>query len=639
MGQSLLATANARLRRVQPPLALFVLFVVLVSSTASAQASLSDNAPTTITENKPSSILRALAYIGLSWYLLIWTVCLLGLGLANQFAHSESPRSPLSPPRSSVILTNETHDSSSIDSLMRRQQHHGQQHAESVPGVSILRPLSGLDSNLYSNLASSFTQDYPKTRFEVILSIRDTSSPESQKVLNVARMVVAAHPLVDARIIVGDHFAGVNPKINNLVRSYAASKYDILWVVDSQVWSPSGALARAVDDLCADPTNRPRPSPRWLPRKTHGERVGLVHHVPFAVLPSTSWGSRIERVFLSTTHAKMYLALNALSIDSCVMGKSNMYRKSDLACVPDSFFNVSHHGSQGEEGAIGSFAFSHQSQPVTQSNTFSSSSSSSSSSSRSASPLQTQTQSAGSGESEQLSNDRVKTLSRPLARFSIYLAEDNMLAQSLWNAPLNLSHTLSSCDLAYTSVGDIRTLADYTRRRMRWIRVRKYMVLAPTLLEPLTESILSGLVGWFALSTLVLPAICMTWSSESRPLSWALLFFCGHFGAWFSVDYTVFQRLSVAHEFLACNPGVDNADRMSIVEFAAAWAMREALALPIWAWAILGSTVSWRNKTYRILVGGRAAVVAAPGPRRPKTNKGSSSPLSQVHDPLLHSDD
>ncbi len=238
-------------------------------------------------------------------------------------------------------------------------------------------------------------------------------------------------------------------------------------------------------------------------------------------------------------------------------------------------FNVSHHGSQGEEGAIGSFAFS---QPAPQA-----------SNSRSASPSKHATQ-PGSDQDE-LSNDQVKTLSRPLARFSIYLAEDNMLAQSLWNAPLNLSHTLSSSDLAYTSVGDIRTLADYTRRRMRWIRVRKYMVLAPTLLEPLTESILSGLVGWLAFSTLLLPII----SSESAPAWSRLLFFLVHFGAWFTVDFTVFQRLSVAHEFLSCNPGVDNADRMSVVEFAVAWAMREALALPIWAWLssaarLLGAT-------------------------------------------------
>ena len=51
------------------------------------------------------------------------------------------------------------------------------------------------------------------------------------------------------------------------------------------------------------------------------------------VLPADSWGSHVERAFLSTNHAKMYLAINAVAVDSCVMGKSNMYRKSDLAPV------------------------------------------------------------------------------------------------------------------------------------------------------------------------------------------------------------------------------------------------------------------------------------------------------------------
>ncbi len=174
---------------------------------------------------------------------------------------------------------------------------------------------------------------------------------------------------------------------------------------------------------------------------------------------------------------------------------------------------------------------------------------------------------------------------------------------------------------------------------MRWIRVRKYMVLAPTLLEPLTESIMSGLVGWIAFSTLLLPTLLG--SAEAVPMWSRFLFFALHFGAWFSVDYTVFQRLSVAHEFLSCNPGVDNADSLSMVEFGAAWAMREALALPIWAWAIFGSTVSWRNKTYRILKGGRAAAVTnahsadKAAHRRPKPDLHHQS---EDLDPLLHPD-
>ena len=33
---------------------------------------------------------------------------------------------------------------------------------------------------------------------------------------------------------------------------------------------------------------------------------------------------------------------------------------------------------------------------------------------------------------------------------------------------------------------------DYIQRRVRWLRVRKYMVLLATLIEPTTESIICG---------------------------------------------------------------------------------------------------------------------------------------------------
>ncbi|KAG1772971.1 hypothetical protein EV702DRAFT_610071 [Suillus placidus] len=39
---------------------------------------------------------------------------------------------------------------------------------DSVPGVSILRPLKGLDANSFENLESTFTQECPN--FEIVLS-------------------------------------------------------------------------------------------------------------------------------------------------------------------------------------------------------------------------------------------------------------------------------------------------------------------------------------------------------------------------------------------------------------------------------------------------------------------------------------
>ena len=67
----------------------------------------------------------------------------------------------------------------------------------SVPGVSILRPLKGLDANLYENLESTFTQEYPN--FEIILSVAD----EQDQALPVARDLISKYPSTNARIIIG----------------------------------------------------------------------------------------------------------------------------------------------------------------------------------------------------------------------------------------------------------------------------------------------------------------------------------------------------------------------------------------------------------------------------------------------------
>lgn len=177
--------------------------------------------------------------------------------------------------------------------------------------MSILRPLRGLDNNLYENLESSFTQAYPK--FEIIFSV---AQPNDQAV-SIVRALQDKYPDVDSRLIIGEDVAVVNPKIQNLMKSYKAAKYDILWIADSNALNGPNSLANAIPLFdTVTPRNR--------------KPVGMVHHVPFAIFPDLSWGARVEQAFLCTTHAKMYLAINKTEIDSCIMGKSTFVRKSDL---------------------------------------------------------------------------------------------------------------------------------------------------------------------------------------------------------------------------------------------------------------------------------------------------------------------
>ena len=181
---------------------------------------------------------------------------------------------------------------------------------DDVPGVSIIRPLHNVDPHLHLNLESSFRQQYPK--FEIILSVADGNDPA----IPVVRAVQHKFPHVDSTLIIGDEDVGVNPKVNNLIRPYKAAKYDILYVCDSNTKASSPlTLANAV--------------PLFSRQRPDGRSVGLVHHVPVGISANT-FSSRVEQVFLATGHAKAYLSMNKLEMGSLVLGKSCLYRKSDL---------------------------------------------------------------------------------------------------------------------------------------------------------------------------------------------------------------------------------------------------------------------------------------------------------------------
>lgn len=293
----------------------------------------------------------------------------------------------------------------------------------------------------------------------------------------------------------------MNPKVNNLMRPYREAKHDILWVLDSNITISPDALARAVDILTATPKS--------------GRKISLVHHVPFATVSTPTLGAKVEEAFLNTTHAKMYIAINILALESCVVGKSNIYRRSDVDRL---------------DGSL---------KPHT-------------------------------GNSPDLPTER------GLKAFGKYMAEDNVIASAIWHE-LGLAHDISS-DVAYNTIGDM-SLKDYILRRVRWIRVRKHMVLSATLLEPWTESIALGIVTALSIRSLFgIPC---------------LLFLVCHFSAWLLVDLDIYRSIA-GHPL----------PQGSRTSFFIAWWIRELLAFPIWLYAVIGSQVTWRGKKYKMLRNG-----------------------------------
>lgn len=306
---------------------------------------------------------------------------------------------------------------------------------------------------------------------------------------------------------------GVNPKVNNLVRPFRQAAHDILWVIDSGIIVDERALARSVAILTSSGPSR--------------SQIGVVHHVPFALIDDNNFGSQLEAAFLNTNHAKMYIAINTLGVESCVVGKSNLYRRSDV------------------ERVNGSLKPSRL----------------------------------------QVRNGHDPVSDYGLAVFGRFLAEDNMIASAIWHE-LGLKHDLSY-DVARNVIGPMSFL-DYVWRRVRWIRVRKHMVPAATILEPFTESV-------------VLCAIAALSCRKLFGISIGIFTFF-HFVFWLGIDLDVYSSV-----------GGHRAGQKTGFSFILSWLAREILALPIFLVAVVGNEITWRGQKYKVLRNGEANILRSRG--------------------------
>ncbi|XP_063219452.1 ceramide glucosyltransferase-like isoform X2 [Bacillus rossius redtenbacheri] len=134
------------------------------------------------------------------------------------------------------------------------------------PGVSILKPLMGMDPNLYSNLETFFTQSYPL--FEILLCIEDESDPA----IMVVRRLMNKYPNVDSTLF--------------------TVKEDTLLDMVSHMTA----------------------------------KVGLVHQMPFTC-DREGFAAALEKIYFGTVQARMYLSADFLKI-VCHTGMSTLIRKS-----------------------------------------------------------------------------------------------------------------------------------------------------------------------------------------------------------------------------------------------------------------------------------------------------------------------
>ncbi|BFZ04769.1 hypothetical protein BsWGS_07808 [Bradybaena similaris] len=173
---------------------------------------------------------------------------------------------------------------------------------EELPGVSIIKPLTGVDINLKSNLETFFTQEYPT--YELLFSVPDDNDPA----ILVVKSLIETFPKVDAKLFIGLKTVGPNGKINNMVRPYEAAKYDNIVISDSGIKMTPTSLYEMVHCLKPD--------------------VGLVLQMPYCATRK-GFGAIYQQVYFGTMQARNCLSANAVNIN-CSTGMSSMLRRDVL---------------------------------------------------------------------------------------------------------------------------------------------------------------------------------------------------------------------------------------------------------------------------------------------------------------------
>ena len=171
------------------------------------------------------------------------------------------------------------------------------------PAVSILRPICGIDSKTYQNLASFCQQEYPE--YQIIFGVQDPQDPS----MEVVRQLIKDFANLDIQVTASLYSFGENRKVNNLAHAVNKAKYDILLLADSDVRVEPDYLRRVIQPL-SDPA------------------VGVVTCLYRSI--AQGWVTTIEALSTPTEFLPGVLVSTALEGIKFAMGQTIVIRRSVL---------------------------------------------------------------------------------------------------------------------------------------------------------------------------------------------------------------------------------------------------------------------------------------------------------------------
>jgi len=179
---------------------------------------------------------------------------------------------------------------------------------QTLPPVSIFKPLKGTDPDIYESFRSHCLQDYPE--YEIIFGVSDPDDPAVASV----RQLQQEFPDRVIQLVISPNKLGANVKVSNLEQMIVAARYEYLLVNDSDIRVERDYLRRVIPPL-AD------------------AHVGMVTCLYRGVAAST-FGSQLESLGISTDFCAGVLVARQLEGGLRFgLGSTLAFRRADLGRI------------------------------------------------------------------------------------------------------------------------------------------------------------------------------------------------------------------------------------------------------------------------------------------------------------------
>jgi ceramide glucosyltransferase len=173
--------------------------------------------------------------------------------------------------------------------------------------ISILKPLSGLDSGLEANLRTFFEQDYPK--FEILFAVRNADDPAVVVIEKLQR----EYAEVESRLILTGEPPYPNAKVFSLDRMLRQAAHELVVMSDSDI--------RVKPDML-----------RVIAAEFQDPRLGIAT-CPYRAVPQNGAWSRLEATGMNTEFLAGVLVARMIEGMHFAIGPTIAARRTALAAI------------------------------------------------------------------------------------------------------------------------------------------------------------------------------------------------------------------------------------------------------------------------------------------------------------------